>query len=280
MIFLEEATHQALAEEGQTIITLSDLEISWEMINSLFFNTYNQAKQYVPIYKWTTRQLTPHAIVDEDIINIKHITYNAYQNMQRFMPDIEQQTWEFNPYTKEIKGLVSTSYSLEYNTYSYCGQLPYAATLRNLKQGRKYAFYLPCMFSSSDFTITGQGLELEAGEPDEDGVIALTGSLGSGTFDVNTLSGFIEPNINLDSIELKLTSKYYGILELDMTCELFFTWYKANLLALIASMKEQIDLQGVGLPFDINKDGLVARARQLRDEVENAKINKAHWWSW
>jgi hypothetical protein len=45
-------------------------------------------------------------------------------------------------------------------------------------------------------------------------------------------------------------------------------------------MKEQIDLQGVGLPFDINKDGLVARARQLRDEVENAKINKAHWWSW
>ena len=42
-------------------------------------------------------------------------------------------------------------------------------------------------------------------------------------------------------------------------------------------MKKQFDLTGVGLPFDINADGLLERGRQLMDRVEELKGTKSHW---
>ena len=42
-------------------------------------------------------------------------------------------------------------------------------------------------------------------------------------------------------------------------------------------MKRQIDLQGVGLPFDINQDDLLNRGRELMNKVEELKGTKSHW---
>ena len=39
----------------------------------------------------------------------------------------------------------------------------------------------------------------------------------------------------------------------------------------IGAMKKQMDLTGVGLPFDINADGLLERGRILMDNVEKLK---------
>ena len=66
-------------------------------------------------------------------------------------------------------------------------------------------------------------------------------------------------------------------MELDLTCELFYVWFKANLLTLIGSMKKQIDLNGVGLPFDISSDDLLTRGRELMAKVEELKGTKQHW---
>ena len=38
-----------------------------------------------------------------------------------------------------------------------------------------------------------------------------------------------------------------------------------------------MDLTGVGLPFDINADGLLERGRVLMDSVEKLKETKQHW---
>lgn len=287
MIFLEEATNQALAEEGQVIVTLEDLGITWPQVERLFVGTYNQAKIYVPIYKQEVMTLSPYGLKVPNIANIRHIVYNSYQNMQRFMPDILQEQWEFNPYLHELKTLVSTSFNVEYATYSYCGSIPYSATLNNVKKDKIYPFKLPCQFVMDTFKISNGDLSINATEEIEENIddktvkmITLEGELGEGKIDVDNLEGYILLKEDADLLTLSLDSKYSGILELDLTCELFYTWYKANLLALIGSMKEQIDLPGVGLPFDINKDTLLTRARELSNLVEQLKGTKSYWSGW
>ena len=76
---------------------------------------------------------------------------------------------------------------------------------------------------------------------------------------------------------LKVKSKYVGIKELDLSCELFYVWFKAALMSYLGAMKKQMDLTGVGLPFDINGDQLLERGRQLMDSVQSLKETKQHW---
>lgn len=287
MIFLEEATNQALAEEGQVIITLEDLGITWSQLERLFVGTYNQAKIYVPIYKQEVMTLSPYGQKVPNIANIRHIVYNSYQNMQRFMPDISQEQWEFNPYLHELKTLVSTSFNIEYATYSYCGSIPYSITLTDVKKDKVYPFKLPCQFLNDTFKITNGKSDIIASEEVEEIIddqtvkmVDLTGDFGEGKIDITNLEGYVILNEDTDLLTLSLDSKYSGILELDLTCELFYVWYKANLLSLIGGMKEQIDLQGVGLPFDINKDTLLTRARELSNNVEQLKGTKSYWSGW
>ena len=45
----------------------------------------------------------------------------------------------------------------------------------------------------------------------------------------------------------------------------------------IGAMKKQLDLSGVGLPFDINADGLLERGRQLMDSVHELKGTESNW---
>ena len=54
MIFLEQTVNQILREEGQVIVSLEDLNISWEDVESLFIGVFEQAKQYISVYDWIT----------------------------------------------------------------------------------------------------------------------------------------------------------------------------------------------------------------------------------
>ena len=54
MIFLEQTVNQILLEEGQFVLSLSDLEITWEMLENLFIGTYEQCKGYISVYDWIT----------------------------------------------------------------------------------------------------------------------------------------------------------------------------------------------------------------------------------
>ena len=79
------------------------------------------------------------------------------------------------------------------------------------------------------------------------------------------------------SLKLNMVSQYKGVMSLDMTCELFYTWFKVNLLGMIGGVKEQINLDGIGLPFTINSDGLLARSRELAQKLDDLKVTKMRW---
>ena len=279
MIYLEECVNQVLLEEGQLIVSpLDELGISWEQLENLFIGTYNQAKGYVSIYDWQTQFVGIDGTTKNDWAYVRHITYNAYNHMQRFMPDVPGQYWEFNPYNKMLKTLFATDFSFEVGRYAHCQKLPYSMVLSGVTAGAKSKFILPCYFSN-DFKIEMQD------NPDssmtivneDDNIVMFSGSLGNGTFDKKTMIGNATFAVDAGTVELSFTSKYVGILELDLTCELFYQWFKANMLRMIGSMKNQIELPNVGLPFEISRDELLARGNELMQHVEELKVNKSHW---
>ncbi len=272
MIFLEQTVNQILREEGQLIVSLEDLQITWEMLQDVFIGTYEQAKQYISIYDWTTDTLSTTPQTKNDWAHVRHITYNAYNNMQRFMPDVPGQYWEFNPYTKNANSLMNANFSFEVSKYPSLEPLDVCVSL-NCKKERKQPFLLPCTFEPDTFIFGDMTAYQNYKKEDE---IVFEGNNSVGSFNTKTLSGYIITDADYSGT-LQITSKYLGIKELDLSCELFYLWFKGHVMSLLGSMKKQIDLQGVGLPFDLNSDLLLERGRQILDMVEGLKGTKSHW---
>lgn len=270
MIYLEQIVNQILKEEGQTIVTLEDLQISWADLEELFVGIYEQSKQYLSIYDWTTDTLGLDPTQKSDWAHVRHMNINAYY--QRLMPDYPGNYWEFNPYTHNASSLANISYNLEVGKYPTLENLECIKPIK-INKDRKTYFSLPCTFQLDDFSF----LDFAAYYDRKDNTkILLESEKGVGQFSEKTLNGYIIMDEDYSG-ELKVLSKYVGIKELGMECELFYVWFKAALMQYIGSMKRQLDLTGVGLPFDINADGLLERGRQLMDRVEELKTSKQHW---
>lgn len=269
MIFLEQTVNQILREEGQVIVTLEDLNIKWEDVESLFIGIYEQAKQYISIYDWVTDSLSL-APEQRDYAHIRHLTYNVY--FQRLMPDVPDSYYEFNPYTKNASSLINTTFAGEMAMYPTLAQLDYELPL-TLKKEQRQPFILPCSFYPEDFSF-GDFIAFE--DRKDPTKIILESDKGVGRFDMKRLQGYVIMDEDFKGV-LKVKSKYVGIKELDLSCELFYIWFKAALMQYVGAMKKQLDLTGVGLPFDINADGLLERGRVLMDSVEKLKETKQHW---
>lgn len=268
MIFLEQTVNQILREEGQVIISLDDLQITWEDLEGLFCGVYEQAKQYINIYDWTTDYLNTNP-QERDYSHIKHITYSNATYMQRFMPDVPDGYWEYNPFTHKGSSLMASNFSLEVGKYPSLEHLDYDLSI-NLKKERKHIFTLPCSFYPEDFKFE----DMIAFEDRHK--IILEGDNIFGEFDPKKLTGYLISDKDIKST-LSIKSKYFGIKELDLSCELFYIWFKGVLMCYIGAQKKQLDLTGIGLPFDINADGLLERGRQYIDKVEELKGTKSHW---
>lgn len=269
MIFLEQTVNQILREEGQVIVTLEDLQITWEDIEELFIGVYEQSKQYISIYDWVRDGLSMEPD-KRDYSHIRHFTYNAYY--QRMMPDLPGNFWEFNPYTKNASSMINSTFALEVGKYPTVEQLEYELPLV-LTADKKQVFKLPCSFRPQDFHFNDMIVFPDKKDKEK---LIIEGDNGVGSFNTRTLTGFIIMDKDYKGV-LKVLSKYVGIKELDLSCELFYIWFKAALMQYIGAQKKQLDLTGVGLPFDINADGLLERGRQLMDRVEDLKGTKQHW---
>lgn len=269
MIFLEQTVNQILREEGQVIVTLEDLQITWEDVEALFVGIYEQSKQYISIYDWIT-DTVGYSPEQKDWAHVRHISYNAA--FQRLMPDVPDNMWEYNPYTKNASSLVNTNFALEVSKYPTLEQLDYELYL-NLKENKRQIFTLPCSFHPEDFSF---GDMIAIPDRKDHNKLILQGDHGVGMFDTRRLQGYIVMDQDFKGY-LKVKSKYVGIKELDLSCEMFYIWFKAALMQYLGAMKKQMDLTGVGLPFDMNADGLLERGRQLMDRVEDLKVKKQHW---
>lgn len=278
MIFLDQVVRQALREEGQLIISLEDLMLSMDDMEQLFIDTYEQAKGYVNIYDWQTVRGGTTPTQYDQFSHLKHLTYTAYNNMQRYMPDVPGNYFEFNPYTKNFYSLMNMDFSGEVGKYAECKQLEINTTLSNAVAGNKQSIILPATFDEDSFEIkTSEGDSIKVTDVC-DNHIHLGGTLGEGEFDTKKLKGYVTFSKNGTNTNLNWLSKYVGIKELDLAnAEILYVWFKANMLTMIGAIKEQVDLAGIQLPFNVNQDSLLQRGRELMTHVEELKVNKSHW---
>lgn len=270
MIFLEQTVNQILREEGQVIVGLDDLNITWQSLEDLFIGVFEQAKAYISIYDWVDDYVSLSPQERQQFSHIRHMTYQTYY--QRYMPDMPGNYWEFNPYTKNLSSLMNMPVNVEVGKYPTITNLDYELQL-NLKKEQAQPFLLPCTFNLEDFSFGDFVCFPDRKNTDN---LIFESDHGVGHFNTKTLVGKIIMDEDFKGT-LKVKSKYVGIKELNLTCEIFYIWFKAALMQYIGAMKKQIDLTGVGLPFDINADGLLERGRQLMDRVEELKGTKSHW---
>lgn len=275
MIFLEKAVNQILMEEGQVIVKLEDLQITWEDLENLFVGVYEQAKKYIVTYDWVEMTVGPDP-QKTDWTHIKHMTINNGLKMQRIMPDFTSNMWEFNPYTQNVSSLANINYSIEAGMAPPLKHLPYSTNL-NLIANRKTTFILPCDFDLNSFKFADFTAFYDNRH---DNIVILESDNGVGKFDTRRLRGELIMDIDYQG-KLEITSKYLGIDRIDMDDEMFMTWFRGALLCYIGAMKKQLDLTGIGLPFDINADNLLERGRMYLDSVESTlKGTKSHWSEW
>ena len=282
MLLLEQCVNTFILEEGQLLVPFTDLGITWEQVETLFESTYEQARLYLQKYVKKTMKLDTSPVTIPEAVAIKRVTYDIYMDYNRLVPDIPQQNWNFNPHTKELQTFASTKYVVEYLTYPKCDYLEYSVTLQPDKYGI-VKFALPGSFEEDTFRIH-QGDVEAAKDYSGDGIeIPIGGELGQGYYNTETYRGrfqfFDGGEADLSPVTISFMTKYKAIEEWDMKNELFIKWFKANFLSMIGSIKEQAgNVDSASMPFDINRDGLLARARELYEKVEELKINKSTWW--
>jgi hypothetical protein len=287
MLFLDKCVKTVLLEEGQVLVSLEDLGISDDNLNTLFEGIYEQARPYVQSYVKKTIKASTSPLVLHDAVSIKRVCYDTYMNQyNRVTPDIPQSNWDFNPHTKTFTTFASMSYIVEYLCYPKCGNLEVSDTLQ-LNLGGKATVKLPCKVNPETFVLHYNGKTYSINNEDETCYSIKVNSgedeLTIATIDKSNLNLNVSLNIedNVTSVIYSFTTANYAIEEWDMKCELFVTWFKAALLSMIGAIKEQAgNIDTASMPFDINRDTLLTRARELYAKLDELKVSKSNWWEW
>ena len=76
-------------------------------------------------------------------------------------------------------------------------------------------------------------------------------------------------------------NKRVAIEDLDEYNLPFYMWFTVDVLRSIGSLKYQATMnETAGLPFNLQADTLLDRARQLEDQLQTQLSNNSNWWSW
>lgn len=284
MILLEQIVNQCLLEEGQIVSSITDLGLDWDKLESLLESTYEQAKRYLQIYDTMTINASTTPQVIDNIEQVRRVTYDVFLNYNRLVQDIPQEYWDFNPNTKQFKTLASMQYIVEYLTYPACGYLTYTQNIASIQNKQNYTFKIPGSYEDDTFEISKGNLKsyITGNDINDSNIAIISGDLCDGTLNLTTFKGTLTNFTdigNTPDMQISYTTKYKAIDKLGLHTELFNTWFKANLIGLIGAIKSQTTMSDIGLPFDTGGDNLLSRASELRDKVEQLKIDKQTWWN-
>ena len=278
MIYLDKLLRTIQLEEGQTLVSFEDLGISDTDLNDLFESVYEQARPYAQSFVRKIIKGSMSPIKIPDAVAIKRVTYNVYEGFIRPVPDLSDNMWDFDPHTREFRSFATTNYVVEYLTYPECGYKDLSAILTQ-KDGKLF-ISLPCKFNPETFTLSQGNLVATCSPSAKKGEYTINGTLGKGFISERGEGAVsLSSEATEDLVSMQCFSKFKAIEEWDMKVEVFVVWFKAALLSLIGSIKEQAgNIDSAALPFDVNRDTILGRARELWARVEDLKVSKSAWY--
>ena len=306
MLYLEELVDTVLAEEGQTLMGLDflfeTLELPMTKIERIFKKALSEYSERRPMKKtevFNNYDMNGYITMPEGCTACYSVRYGILPNqMPRFyMPTFGEQNVEYDPSTRQLRVWppvtpVRITYTAKYmatknilieqifNTSFATDTLDtelntmFAGKTLTLQRQDVDANGNPVVLSMS---ATGEIIEEE--ELGEINVInkkaLLSGTLGTGTVDLNTLelnAEFNEPSVS--PVIVSYYPKYSVVKELDIGHYVFTKLFASKLLTALASLRAQATQQKLH-NIDLTSDELMDRASELRAEVN--RLLKSSW---
>jgi hypothetical protein len=113
--------------------------------------------------------------------------------------------------------------------------------------------------------------------PNDLNQVLITGTLGDGYIDLDTLDVFINLGVNTNStVEVSFNTKYKSCVEIEEEDPVFIKLFTAMLMMSLGNNKSIAKLDG--LPFDVTLDDLNQKGKELMREVQEELNNRGKWW--
>jgi hypothetical protein len=127
-----------------------------------------------------------------------------------------------------------------------------------------------------DITDSGTGVHSLV-FPNDLNQVLITGTLGDGYIDLDTLDVFINLGVSTNSLlEVSFNTKYKSVQEIEEEDPVFIKLFTAMLMMSLGNNKAIAKLDG--LPFDVTLDDLNSKGKELMREVQEELIQRGKWW--
>lgn len=288
MLLFEQAVERVKIETGQLLIPFESLKLTDDHLEKMFVNTVRKLQNKRPIRAVMSANVDPVGIKIPDALGVLACKYKLYDNFDRVSPPISRSYWFFDPTTKILRSLFACPFIITYLKEFSVGhfkQTELATT--TVDNESEVDFFIKGSYKTGTLELSkthyGTNIKTTMTEVSRTSTTAsLSGTLGTGTVDLKTLKIHVDLT---DRTGGDITAIYYNkrkaILDLDEYNLPFYMWFTVDVLRSIGSLKAQATMsENTGLPFSLQADTLLERARVLEDQLQEQLKNNNAWWQW
>lgn len=288
MITFEESKRRFMNENGQLLIPFASLKLTDDVMEQIFVQTARKLQNKRPPRALLSSIVDPTGIYIPDCIGVLALKYKIYDNFDRISAPISREYYWFDPSTRILRTLFSSPFIITYLQEYQVGYFPQSDNVMTTIDGEDtVSFYLNTGFKSNSLTLTKSNTNLGTSTTStvtsvNGNIATLGGTLGTGTINLDTL--YVTLNM-IDTSACDIIATYTNsrkaIKNIDLQNMPFYLWLTVDWLRAWASLKYQATMnENTGLPFSLQADTLLERARVLEDQLQAQLNNNSNWYMW
>jgi len=285
MITFEEAVKQVKINEGQLLIPLQALRLDDDALENLFIYTARQLQNKRPVRDILNISVNQSGTPIPNALQVLALKYPLYSGLDRNSAPIARNLWWFDPTTKILKAIFASTFNVVYLREFNIGHFQFTDTPAFTIDGEEdIDFFLRCDYKQGSLLISktnSNGVTTEMTEISRtDSIITLGGTLGTGTINRTTLKAHLNLTDTISgNINVKLYNKRKAIKDIDISNKPFMLAFTVAILRSFGSLKYQATLDpSAGLPFSLQADTMLDRARVLEDQLQTALSANDRWY--
>ena len=282
MLMFEHALESIKNETGQLLIPFESLKLTEDRLEKMFIKTAKKLQNKRPIRDVIFTVASPDGIKIDNALTVLALKYKIYEKWDRVVAPLERSKWWFDPATRTLRTLFAAPFNVVYLREYKMGYYLIQDTPAYCVDGEdEIEFFIKGDFKKGTLKIKkGNSIAEEISRAGN--IVNIGGTLGTGTIDLanNFKVTLTLTDTTAGDIITEFYNKRIAIQDLDENDLAFHMWFTVDVLKSIGSLKYQATLSPeTGLPFSLQSDTLLDRARQLEDELKEYLVKKAHWWN-
>lgn len=281
----EEAIKQVKISEGQLLIPLKSLRLDDDNLEELFVYTAKQLQNKRPVRDILNANVNQGGTFISNALAVLALKYPLYPGLDRNSSPIARNLWWFDPHSRILKSIFASNFNIVYLREYNIGSFEIKDTPYFTVEGESsVSFYLRCDYKQGSLDIyktNSLNASAHMTETSRTGdTVTLSGALGTGTINLSTLKCTLTLlDTSAGSIHVKLFNKRRAIKDFDISNKPFMLAFTVAVLRSFGSLKYQATLDpSAGLPFSLQADTMLDRARVLEDQLQVMLNNNDKWY--